>query len=178
MTLWMFWTSWCNKVILLYAIIWALCDDVQLCNRCVREFLILARTWSAFGLPSKTGCNTQVKFFLKKWHHLVAMSSSFSIYLTRFQDKRRVPSRRISLHPSSDHPSSFGADYHKWQRLQNACGDSSRHSSSSTDKHELWGLRVSVMWGRSYTRRRRARVVRRATERAERMAQEGVGISG
>jgi hypothetical protein len=34
------------------------------------------------------------------------------------------------------------------------------------------------MWGRSYTRRRRARVVRRATERAERMAQEGVGISG
>jgi hypothetical protein len=36
----------------------ALCDDVQLCNRCVREFLILARTWFAFGLPSKTGCDT------------------------------------------------------------------------------------------------------------------------
>jgi hypothetical protein len=35
-----------------------LCDDVQLCNRCVREFLILARTWFAFGLPSKTGCDT------------------------------------------------------------------------------------------------------------------------
>jgi hypothetical protein len=35
----------------------ALCDDVQLCNRCVREFLILARTWFAFGLPSKTGCD-------------------------------------------------------------------------------------------------------------------------
>jgi hypothetical protein len=34
-----------------------LCDDVQLCNRCVREFLILARTWFAFGLPSKTGCD-------------------------------------------------------------------------------------------------------------------------
>jgi hypothetical protein len=33
-----------------------MCDDVQLCNRCVREFLILARTWFAFGLPSKTGC--------------------------------------------------------------------------------------------------------------------------
>jgi hypothetical protein len=33
-------------------------DDVQLCNRCVREFLILACTWSAFGLPSKTGCDT------------------------------------------------------------------------------------------------------------------------
>jgi hypothetical protein len=36
-----------------------MCDDVQLCNRCVREFLILARTWFAFGLPSKTGCDNQ-----------------------------------------------------------------------------------------------------------------------
>jgi hypothetical protein len=36
-----------------------MCDDVQLCNRCVREFLILACTWFAFGLPSKTGCDTQ-----------------------------------------------------------------------------------------------------------------------
>jgi hypothetical protein len=34
-----------------------MCDDVQLCNRCVREFLILARTWFAFGLTSKTGCD-------------------------------------------------------------------------------------------------------------------------
>jgi hypothetical protein len=32
-------------------------DDVQLCNRCVREFLILTRTWFTFGLPSKTGCD-------------------------------------------------------------------------------------------------------------------------
>jgi hypothetical protein len=29
----------------------------HLCNRCVREFLILTRTWFAFGLPSKTGCD-------------------------------------------------------------------------------------------------------------------------
>jgi hypothetical protein len=28
----------------------------HLCNRRVHEFLILARTWFAFGLPSKTGC--------------------------------------------------------------------------------------------------------------------------
>jgi hypothetical protein len=35
-----------------------LCDDVQLCNRCVREFLILARTWFAFDLPSKIGCDS------------------------------------------------------------------------------------------------------------------------
>jgi hypothetical protein len=27
----------------------------HLCNRRVREFLILARTWFAFGLPSKLG---------------------------------------------------------------------------------------------------------------------------
>jgi hypothetical protein len=27
----------------------------MLCNCCVRELLILARTWFAFGLPSKTG---------------------------------------------------------------------------------------------------------------------------
>jgi hypothetical protein len=35
-----------------------MCDDVQLCNLCVREFLILARTWFAFGLSSKTGCDS------------------------------------------------------------------------------------------------------------------------
>jgi hypothetical protein len=29
----------------------------MLCNYCVRELLILARTWFAFGLPSKTGCD-------------------------------------------------------------------------------------------------------------------------
>jgi hypothetical protein len=34
-----------------------MCDDVQLCNHCVHEFLILACTWFAFGLPSKTGCD-------------------------------------------------------------------------------------------------------------------------
>jgi hypothetical protein len=28
----------------------------MLCNCCVRELPILARTWFAFGLPSKTGC--------------------------------------------------------------------------------------------------------------------------
>jgi hypothetical protein len=33
-------------------------NDVQLYNRCVHELLILARTWFAFGLPSKTGCET------------------------------------------------------------------------------------------------------------------------
>jgi hypothetical protein len=31
----------------------------HLCNCRVREFLILARTGFAFGLPSKTGCNSR-----------------------------------------------------------------------------------------------------------------------
>jgi hypothetical protein len=30
----------------------------MLCNCCVRELLILARTWFAFGLPSKPGVTT------------------------------------------------------------------------------------------------------------------------
>jgi hypothetical protein len=30
----------------------------MLWNCCVRELLILACTWFAFGLPSKTGCDT------------------------------------------------------------------------------------------------------------------------
>jgi hypothetical protein len=33
----------------------------HLCNRRVREFLILARTWFAFGLPSETGCDKDEK---------------------------------------------------------------------------------------------------------------------
>jgi hypothetical protein len=32
----------------------------MLCYCCVRELLILARTWFAFGLPSKTGCDSFV----------------------------------------------------------------------------------------------------------------------
>jgi hypothetical protein len=39
-------------------------DDVQLCNCCVREFMILACTWFAFGLPSKTGCDTIVGAYI------------------------------------------------------------------------------------------------------------------
>jgi hypothetical protein len=38
MTMWMSMTLWCNKLLLFYVIIRALCDDVHLCNRCVREF--------------------------------------------------------------------------------------------------------------------------------------------
>jgi hypothetical protein len=31
----------------------------MLCNSCVRELLILERTWFTFGLPSKTGCDNK-----------------------------------------------------------------------------------------------------------------------
>jgi hypothetical protein len=31
-------------------------------NCCVPELLILARTWFAFGLPSKTGCDNDYRF--------------------------------------------------------------------------------------------------------------------
>jgi hypothetical protein len=34
-----------------------MCDDGQLCNRYVREFLILAHTWFTFDFPSKTECD-------------------------------------------------------------------------------------------------------------------------
>jgi hypothetical protein len=30
----------------------------KLCNRCVRGFLILARTWFTFSMPSKIRCDT------------------------------------------------------------------------------------------------------------------------
>jgi hypothetical protein len=37
----------------------------MLCNCCIRELLILARTWFAFGLPSKTGCDTYQEYTSK-----------------------------------------------------------------------------------------------------------------
>jgi hypothetical protein len=58
MTMWMSGHHDEIKLMLFYVIIWALCDDVQLCNCCLHELLILARTWFTFGLPSKTGCDT------------------------------------------------------------------------------------------------------------------------
>jgi hypothetical protein len=61
-------TLWClghlNVIKVLFLLLfWAMCDDVQLCNRCVREFLILTRTRFAFGLPSKIGCDTIPRCF-------------------------------------------------------------------------------------------------------------------
>jgi hypothetical protein len=70
---------WCNRLLLpFYVIIWALCDDFQLCNCCVRELLILARTWFAFGLPSKTRCDSCT------WHVL----SAYMVCLRRLCQNR------------------------------------------------------------------------------------------
>jgi hypothetical protein len=39
-----------------------------LCNCCVREFLILTRTWFTFGLLSKTGCDNSEAHVTKEMH--------------------------------------------------------------------------------------------------------------
>jgi hypothetical protein len=50
---------WCNRLLFPFLILFEHCVMMSmLCNCCVRELLILARTWFAFGLPSKTGCDT------------------------------------------------------------------------------------------------------------------------
>jgi hypothetical protein len=42
----------------------------MLCNCCVRELLILARTWFAFDLPSKTGVTqSRTKNVTFQWSH-------------------------------------------------------------------------------------------------------------
>jgi hypothetical protein len=43
----------------------------MLCNCCVRELLILARTWFAFGLPFKTGCDITYQL-IEVWMALTA----------------------------------------------------------------------------------------------------------
>jgi hypothetical protein len=49
----------------------------MLCNCCVRELLILARTWFAFGLPSKTGCdNLQVQLSCEESRLLITVSTA------------------------------------------------------------------------------------------------------
>jgi hypothetical protein len=48
----------CNRLLFPFVILFEHCVMMSmLCNCCVRELLILARTWFAFGLPSKTGCD-------------------------------------------------------------------------------------------------------------------------
>jgi hypothetical protein len=50
----------CNRLLFPLLILFEHCVMMStLCNCFVRELLILARTWFAFGFPSKTGCDTR-----------------------------------------------------------------------------------------------------------------------
>jgi hypothetical protein len=74
-----------------------MCDDVQLCNRCVREFLILTRTWFAFGLPSKIGCDSRehhvaLVVFTEKVT-LMLLPLSLITFLTRLSKIVRLTNR-------------------------------------------------------------------------------------
>jgi hypothetical protein len=55
----------------------------MLCKCCVRELLILARTWFAFGLPSKTGCDIPLHLqleYLVMWQSATLLVSNFLSY--------------------------------------------------------------------------------------------------
>jgi hypothetical protein len=56
-----------------------MCDDVQLCNCCVHELLILARTWFTFGLLSKTGCD--MYSLQEEIPHIIIIPSSLIIIM-------------------------------------------------------------------------------------------------
>jgi hypothetical protein len=59
----------------------------HLCNRCVRELLILTRTWFAFGLPSKPGVTPRQR-------HL----SSFLILKCLLNFLKTVSFKSLSFH--------------------------------------------------------------------------------
>jgi hypothetical protein len=52
----------------------------MLCNCCVRELLILARTWFAFGLPSKTGCD-RYKIMFYQFLHNTLHANHLSVFV-------------------------------------------------------------------------------------------------
>jgi hypothetical protein len=57
-----------------------MCDDVQLCNRCAREFLIMARTWFAFGLSSKTECDSRCHK-CRRWSEVYSIDTPYVLEL-------------------------------------------------------------------------------------------------
>jgi hypothetical protein len=57
---------WCNRLLFSFLILFEHCVMMSmLCNCCVRELLILARTWFAFGLTSKTGCDKNLQWMVR-----------------------------------------------------------------------------------------------------------------
>jgi hypothetical protein len=91
---------WCNRLLFpFYIIIWALCDDVQLCNCCVRELLILAGTWFAFGLPSKTGCDIRR---VQVPNYLLCRISTEQVEARKIMARKITYPICLSLDPSRD----------------------------------------------------------------------------
>jgi hypothetical protein len=73
-----------------------MCDDVQLCNHYVREFLILTRTWFAFGLPSKSGCDTYKGRFRRIFFgHESLIISGITIKKANNPISRRIINQRV-----------------------------------------------------------------------------------
>jgi hypothetical protein len=60
----------------------------MLCNCCVLELLILARTWFAFGLPSKTGCDKEPQAMYNRLKTLVNQVRNLGI--TKWDDHEMV----------------------------------------------------------------------------------------
>jgi hypothetical protein len=84
-----------------------LCDDVQLCNHCVREFLILARTWFTFDLPSKTRCDTRTWF-------------AFGLpFKTGCDNNERLRDEVKKLKIKKEHLATSAQKFNKGQYLQN-----------------------------------------------------------
>jgi hypothetical protein len=71
---------WCNQLCFPLLILFEHCVMMSmLCYCCVCELLILARTWFAFGLPSKTGCDI---YFLGWFVFPSPSDSDFILMLT------------------------------------------------------------------------------------------------
>jgi hypothetical protein len=69
----------------------------MLCNCCVRELLILARTWFAFGLPSKTGCDNKFQWTSEAQEALDALKK----FLTT-PPVLKPPRRATPIQPAAD----------------------------------------------------------------------------
>jgi hypothetical protein len=76
-----------------------MCDDVQLCNRCVREFLILAHTWFVFGMPSKTRCDIVESIVGTKRLSKVLMDRGSIINVIYIETLDRMGISRSALNP-------------------------------------------------------------------------------
>jgi hypothetical protein len=128
--------------------IWALCDDVQLCNWCVRELLILARTWFAFGLPSKTGCDIQLRrlqrplykgqiSFSRRTH---TNSNQLVFFFSSLYATASVVYRPF-VHRATDQGRAVSPNQHRWYDILHGCqrirflGSASRTSTRVPHHH-------------------------------------------